>query len=90
MNPNILQTAGMVIALLVIIVLFFKLLTTPLKFIVKFIFNTLLGFIALILINYLGSFIGVGLGVNWINAAIVGVFGLAGVAFLLIMQWLVL
>ena len=80
----------MVIALLVIIVLFFKLLTTPLKFIVKFIFNTLLGFIALILINYLGSFIGVGLGVNWINAAIVGVFGLAGGAFLLIMQWLVL
>lgn len=90
MNPNILQTAGMVIALLLILWLFLKLLTTPLKFIVKFIFNTLLGFVALILINYLGSFIGVGLGVNWINAAIVGVFGLAGVAFLLIMQWLVL
>ena len=80
----------MVIALLLIIWLFFKLLTTPLKFIVKFIFNTLLGFIALILINYLGSYIGVGLGVNWINAAIIGIFGLAGVAFLLIMQWIVL
>ena len=90
MNPNILQTAGMVIALLFIIWLFLKLLTTPLKFIVKFIFNTLLGFGALILINYLGGYIGVSLGVNWINAAIIGVFGLAGVAFLLIMQWLVL
>lgn len=87
---NVLQTAGMVIALLVILLIFFKLLTTPLKFIVKFIFNTLLGFVVLILINRIGSYIDISIGVNWINAAIVGVFGLAGVALLLILQWLAL
>ena len=82
------QTALIIIAIVLIILLFIKLLTTPLRFIVKFIFNTLLGFAVLIIVNFLGSYIGISLGVNWINAVVIGLLGLPGVALLLVLQWL--
>ena len=48
----------------------------------------LLGFLILILINYLGSYIGISIGINWINALVVGILGLPGAALLLILHWL--
>ena len=54
----------------------------------KFIFNTLLGFAVLIIVNFLGGYIGISLGVNWINAVVIGILGLPGVALLLVLQWL--
>ena len=83
------QTAIVIIAVVLIMLLFIRLLRTPLRFLVKFIFNTLLGFAVLILINFLGGYIDISIGVNWINAVIVGIFGLPGVALLLVLQWLI-
>ena len=85
---DILQSTGtiIIIAILVIIVLF--ILKTPVKLLLKLILNTVIGFAALFLINYLGGLIGISIAVNWINAVIIGVLGVPGVALILLLQWL--
>lgn len=84
-------TSAVVILFVAVLVIgFLKLFRGPAKFIVKLLLNTLFGFIALILINIVGVFIGVSIGINWFNAVIVGIFGVPGVALLLILQWLLL
>ena len=85
---NTLSTVFIVMAALLILILLIKLFKKPMKLVFKFLLNTILGFVALILINFFGSFIGISIGVNWLNAAIVGILGLPGVALLLILQWL--
>lgn len=84
------QLIGIAVALLLLAVLFIKLFKTPLKLIFKLFFNTLGGFIALIVLNYFGAFIGITLGVNWLNALIVGIFGLPGIGLLLIVRLVLL
>lgn len=62
----------------------------PMKFILRLALSTFLGFLALFLINYLGALIGITFAINWINAAVVGILGLPGVALLLLIEWLTL
>lgn len=62
----------------------------PIRLVLKIVLNTALGFLALFILNFFGGFIGVELGVNWFNAAVVGILGLPGVALLLILRWLLL
>ncbi len=83
-----LQTAGIIIVAAVLVFGVIKIFSTPIKFILRLLLNTIVGFIALIIINFFGKFLGVSIGVNWINAVIIGIFGAPGVALLLILQWL--
>lgn len=82
------QTVMVIAVIALLLLVFIKLFKTPLKIVAKFFINMFLGFITLIIINFLGGFIGIGIGINWINAAIVGIFGVPGVALLLLLQWL--
>ena len=91
------QRKGMVInmekiAIIVMIaiaaVCFIKIFTRPIKFILKLLLNMGFGFLALWLFNLIGKGIGVTLGLNWLNAVVVGLLGLPGVALLLILKWL--
>ena len=72
-------------ALLILIFIIFK---TPLKLIFKLLLNTVTGFIVLFAVNYLGSFIGISVPVNWINAIIVGILGVPGVGVVLVLNYL--
>lgn len=87
-DPISLQTIGTVAVIGVLIFLFYKLFRRPLGCLFRLLINTVGGFLTLLLLNFLGGFIGISLGLNWINAIIVGIFGLPGVGFLLILQWL--
>lgn len=87
---NSLSNAIVIIFVAILVIGFLKLFRKPMKLVFKFLLNTLFGFIALILINIIGAFIGVSIGINWLNAVVVGVFGVPGVALLLILQWLLL
>ena len=78
------------VAVLLFIIIFRKIIKTSLRFIFKLLLNTVMGFIALFVINLLGGFIGISIGVNWITAIVVGIFGLPGVALLLLLQWLLM
>ncbi len=64
-----------------------KLLAKPLKWIVKLLLNALGGFILLLVVNFVGSWVGISLGLTWINALVAGVLGLPGVALLLILKF---
>ena len=72
---------------LALIVLIVKIFATPLKWLLKLALNTAIGFVALFLLNFFGAYIGLSLGMNWINALVVGLFGLPGVILLLLLQY---
>jgi inhibitor of the pro-sigma K processing machinery len=83
-----LQTTGIIIIVAILVLILLIILRKPIKIIFKLILNTVIGFAALFVINYLGAFIGISVAINWINAVIVGVLGLPGVALVLLLQWI--
>lgn len=72
-----------IIAILVLFVVL-KILSLPMKIIIKFIINAIVGGIVIIIINLFG----VGLELTWLTAAIVGFLGVPGVIIVAIMQFL--
>ena len=61
---------------------------TPLKLMMRVFFNTLLGFGALAVLNMTSALTGITLGVNVLNAVVIGILGVPGLGLLLLMQWL--
>ena len=66
---------------------FIRLFAVPLKLALKVLFNTLLGFAALFLLNLSSSLTGFSLGLNLMNALVIGILGLPGFVLLLLVQW---
>ena len=64
------------------------LLKTPLAWILKFLLHAAMGYAFLFLFNFVGAWIGVSLGLNWLNAAVAGVLGVPGVVLLLLIKYL--
>lgn len=60
----------------------------PLRVALRLLGNTLLGFLALWLVNLTAGFTGVSLGLNFWNALVIGVLGLPGFALLLLLRWI--
>jgi len=87
---NTIQQVGLAIAVVALIFIFIKLFRAPLRLLFKLLINTIGGFITLIIVNWLGAFIGITIGINWINALIVGIFGFPGIGLLLILKWLLI
>jgi len=83
-----LSGAVVLAALAVLVILLLKILKKPIRLLLKLAVNTVFGFIGLAVVNLVGGFFGVTLGVNLLNALVVGVLGLPGVALLLIVKWL--
>ena len=83
---GVLGSTGVIIAAAALVLL--VILRFPVKIIFKLLINTVAGFAALLLLSFIGGLIGVQIAVNWINALVVGVFGVPGVALILLLQWL--
>ena len=81
-------SAGAVIICVVLIVLLFKIIKTPLKWAFKLLLNAASGFIALVILNFFGSLVGLSLTVNVINCLVAGILGLPGVVLLLLLKYL--
>ena len=60
-----------------------KVLSMPMKIIVKFLINALVGGIVIYVLNMFGA----GLTLNWITSLIVGFFGVPGVIIIAILQF---
>jgi len=82
------QSIGTIVIVGVLLLLSVTLFRRPIKLLLRLAMNTIGGFIMLFVVNFLGQFIGISLGISWFNAVIVGIFGLPGVGLLLILQWL--
>ena len=83
--PGILMAAAGIFILWLVI----KLFLTPIKWIFKLLINTGIGFVCLWALNYFGAFFGISLGLNWVNALVVGVFGFPGLVLLLLLKYLI-
>lgn len=62
------------------------LLLVPFKLLLKLSFNSILGALAIILINAIGGVFSITLPLNPINAVIIGTLGLPGVVLLLVIR----
>jgi len=78
--------AGLLIAFLAVALL--RVFRTPLRLALKLLANTLLGFLALWILNLTTAFTGIGLGVNVWNALVIGVLGVPGFILLLLLRWI--
>ena len=86
MEPSAIAILAVVAVLLLALLL--KILKTPLKWGFKLLFNSLVGFAVLFLINFFAEPTGFSLDITWINAAVIGVFGIPGVILLLLITYL--
>ena len=81
-------TILMVAAAVFLLWLTLKILRTPMKWALKLLTHMAMGFVGLIVLNYIGKFIGVTLAVNWLTSLIAGVLGVPGVILLLLIKYL--
>ena len=65
-----------------------KLLSAPLKIVFRLLANAVIGAIALVIINYIGSFFSFHIDLNFITALIAGALGVPGIAILFILELL--
>jgi len=77
----------MVVAAVGLMSLFLRIIRLPLKWLAKAALHAAVGFVALFVLNFLGSWIGVELELNLVNALITGVLGVPGVLFLLVFKY---
>lgn len=63
------------------------LLVLPIKIIIKFIINGLIGAVLLFILNIFGSLIGITVAINPITALVAGFLGIPGVLLLLFLQY---
>lgn len=64
-----------------------RVFSTPLRLALKLLANTLLGFLALWVVTLTSAFTGIALGLNLLNALVIGILGLPGFVLLLLVQW---
>ena len=69
------------------IIALLRVFSAPLKLAVKLLANTLLGFLALWAVNLTSAYTGIVLGLNLLNALVIGALGLPGFLLLLLTQW---
>lgn len=73
------------VALAIILVL--RIMTLPMRLFFKLLLNTLCGYALLLLFNLCSGLTGFSLPVNIVSAALVGLLGLPGFGFLLILRY---
>lgn len=73
---------------IILLFLVVKILAWPIKILWKLVVNGVLGAVLLIIVNFLGGYLGFSIGINIWTALIAGFFGVPGVIFLLIFKFL--
>jgi len=76
----------MIIGAVVFVFIFIKILATPIRWAFKLLLNALLGFGILLIVNFLGSFIGISISIGWVSALVAGILGVPGVILLILIE----
>lgn len=69
-------------------ILLLKLLTAPIKGLIKFLIHAAFGYVLLFVVNFFGSSFGIVLDMNLVTAAVAGFGGIPGVVILVILKLL--
>ena len=83
MDTNILIS---VVICIIFLLIFGKIFLLPIKKIFKVILNTGLGVLVIFVINTIGTSFGFHIGLNIINALIVGILGIPGAVLLILLK----
>lgn len=75
-----------VVICIIFLLIFGKIFLLPVKKIFKLVINTGLGALAIFVINTIGTSFGFHIGLNIINALIVGILGIPGAALLILLK----
>lgn len=86
--PTSYLAIGTIVICILLIVLLFKIIKTPLKWALKLLLNAISGFFALVILNFFGGIVGLNLTINLINCLVAGILGLPGVILLLLLKYL--
>lgn len=78
----------MIAAAVLLLMLFIRIIRLPLKWMFKGLLHAAVGFVALFVFNFIGSWIDVELELNLFNALITGIFGVPGVIILLVIKYI--
>lgn len=73
---------------LILLYLLGWLLIIPIKYLFKLIVNSIIGGVLLLIVNFLGGFIGIYVGINPVTALIAGFLGVPGVILLIVLQYI--
>jgi len=65
-----------------------RILIMPLKIVLKLMYNALIGGVVLLLLNFLGGYIGLHIALNPVTALVVGFLGVPGVIMLVVLQYI--
>lgn len=63
-----------------------KIFSAPIKLIIKLLINALMGGIALVVLNWIGSFFNFHIELNFFSALITGALGIPGIIILIILK----
>lgn len=74
------------VAVILAVWLLIKILSLPVRFIIKLLINALVGFVSLLIVNFFGGLLGFSLEINLINCLVCGVFGIPGIIVLVILS----
>ena len=87
---EIVSTALLIVGVAISLYVLVKILTAPVKLIIKLLLNALTGFLLLFLANLISGFFDFSVPVNLITCLVSGVFGIPGVIFLFVVTYLFL
>ena len=85
MNINIL----IFISCLCLFLIIGKIFIVPIKWILKLIFNSILGGILIYIINFVGANWGFHIGLNFYTSILIGILGIPGAVFLILIKLLI-
>ncbi len=75
-------------ATILFVVLLIKVITKPIRAVLKFLLHAVLGYALLFLVNFLGEYVGLNIEMSTLNIAIAALAGVPGVALLVLAQFL--
>lgn len=80
------NTALAIILGLFLLLLTYKLFARPLRLLFKLLINSVIGLVLLLLLNFVGGFFNISIGINLFTVLLSGLLGLPGIALMLILQ----
>ena len=88
MDADMIALALMAVAAVLLLGLFIRIIRLPLKWLIKAALHAAVGFVALFVLNFIGSWVGIELELNLFNALITGVLSVPGVLILLVFKYI--
>lgn len=73
---------------ILLLLLLGRVMLVPLKVMLRFVYNALLGGVIIIIINFIGSLIGFKIALNIFTALIIGLLGVPGIILLVVLKFI--